>query len=133
MKKIATTAVAVAMLTTVAGSQVWALGNINTSFDNSRRYDQSQRTGRDSMQNSHNSSSSSYSSVVNRNDNRQDNRQDNRRFQSHNLGDNSIMINGGYQPRVGHDSLKYGAISGSNNSIDNSVSGNFGVGHTTMK
>ncbi len=63
--------------------------------------------------------------------NRSDNRIDNQRHQSHNLGDNSIMINGGYQPRVGHESVSVGAVSGSNHVIDNSTSGNFGIGHTT--
>lgn len=60
-----------------------------------------------------------------------DNRIDNRRFNSHDLGANSIMINDGYKPQVGHQNATVGAVSGTNNSINNSVMGYFGIGHQT--
>ena len=65
------------------------------------------------------------------NRNLSDNRIDNTRNQSHNFGDNSIMVSGGYQPRIGHESVSQGAVSGTSNVVDNSVSGYFGIGHTS--
>ncbi len=60
-----------------------------------------------------------------------DNRVNNTRNQSHNYGNGAIVINGeGYKPRVGHENASVGTVSGSSNYIDNSVSGNFGIGHT---
>lgn len=57
---------------------------------------------------------------------------DNARMNSHQMGDNSFMINGNYNPQVGHaGGVTVGGVSGSNNYVDNSISGNFGiVGHT---
>ena len=92
--------------------------------------------------------SNNRTTVTNRTDNRDysnrstnidardqsDNRVDNTRHQSHNYGDGSIVINGeGYKPRVGHENASVGTVSGSSNYIDNSVSGNFGIGHTTVQ
>lgn len=47
-------------------------------------------------------------------------------------GDNSNIISGGYKVRAGHGSVKQGPVSGSNNVLDNSVSGYFGIGNTVQ-
>ena len=175
MKRIITSAAAVAILTAGLSGPVWAFGNLSVSSTVNNNRDHSQKFGNGATQNSSNrlttnrndnrrwddhrdysdrsststtdsrsqstTDSRNMSDNSNRSDNRStvdshnvtDNRIDNTRHQSHNLGDNSIMINGGYQPRVGHENASIGTISGENAYIDSSVSGNFGIGHTTTK
>ena len=50
---------------------------------------------------------------------------------SHNIsaGDNSIVMNGNYNPRVGTDKVDMANFSGSNNQINNSAAGYFGIGN----
>lgn len=109
----------------------------NRQIDNANR----QRVGGNAYQDSYNTNHSNNQSTTHRNDNRSwvdsrnmsDNRQDHQRHQSHNLGDNSVMINGAYQSQVGHKGVGVVGLQGSNNLIDNSISGNFGLGHTIVK
>ncbi|MDO8462382.1 MAG: hypothetical protein Q7S98_05955 [Deltaproteobacteria bacterium] len=138
---------------TAASAPVWAFGNVNTNFNFNNSKDHSLKSGRDMV--THSNSHNKTTTTTNRNDNRTDNRDysnrsstvdsrnmsdnrnfsdnrvDNQRHQSHNLGDNSILVSGGYQPKIGHESVSQGAISGENNYVDNSVSGYFGIGHTS--
>jgi hypothetical protein len=77
------------------------------------------------VKNSHNKSDSSRKNSHNFGSNA--------RLNSHNVGSNSVVINGGYQSRFGHKKANIGQVSGSNNTINNSISGYSGVGHTTQK
>ena len=155
MKKTITGAIAVALLTVAGSSPVhagWGVtsnltNNMNKSYDNSKRSgrdmntsvtanrtdnrDYSDRSSRIDSRNMSDNRSTSTSTVTTTSDSHNDNRVDNQRHQSHNYGDGSIVINGeGYKPRVGHENASIGGVSGTNNYVDNSVSGNFGIGHS---
>jgi len=56
---------------------------------------------------------------------------DYQRHQSHDLGSNSILLQGGFQPRIGHERVDVGPVNGSNNLIDNSIKSMIDLGGTT--
>ncbi|MDO8461377.1 MAG: hypothetical protein Q7S98_00800 [Deltaproteobacteria bacterium] len=46
-----------------------------------------------------------------------------------NTGSDSVVVAGGYAPRVGSEKIEMGNFSGSGNQINNSAAGYFGIGN----
>lgn len=151
MKKQMKGALAVAILTAGIGSQAWAWGfdissNVDLSKNDNRDMSTNQRSGRDMQLNTNSGNRTSSSSSSSNVDSRQwntsttdsHNFSDSRNmstnsYDSHNMnintGSDSVVVAGGYAPRVGSEKVEMGNFSGSGNTINNSAAGYFGVGN----